>query len=721
MQDGIYLLKKDWQMITLNKVQVFPSLSAEDVAKVKKSKGSRVKLDENNRNRTSSLIDPVLAEFRGHQLKPREVVQLKNWDFVLKKSHSTIEQHLEKRVFHMFMQAVVCYQTRYRFEEGHTLHQGFGANPIQLKGGKKLEFQAAHSPTLPCLYASSPNSNQKVVYLYRSGCYDEGNATIDLIKAVNDADRAIDEKSKSSLLRAKAIKLLNLASSGKMTPEQVSKKFAQELIKEIDNAIEREKNLLVRDVLNIYREHAELLWSYVDHPDHIDQWLNLNLDDPMLHHANQITEELKQGGEIAKNEILDLIKRKIDHLPVIIRHKEHQENNECRAPFHFLDLYHFNLLKCLKKEDLQIVEEATGIKYKDLSKKVSNFKKINKTTRLLAKNAGQIDDLFRELAPLIAKAQGKEVDNEQIISLSQNRKICLRPDVWRLRYQMIREDQEAQSVIKSKIEQVLNEIKQSSKARYIEDFYYTSLLNHAKSRQTKQRLYKLLNLSNLKLNQNIREIKVNEKIHSSIRRYAREISRISGSINDFCGSRKDRTLTKEKIQDRINAIYNQIRSGTNANAAQIKFLFYKRLFEQAGRAEEKEFLANLLSLTEKEIDAKIDSFLAGKESNAELHVETQAKKVQDVVNVTIQEIAALNSKTEDFRRKLMIELRLSNGMSQDHFKVLYKKSYPDYPMSDGTMSNLENGLKEITPAIIQQISDIFCVNKNLFYPYHFAV
>lgn len=703
-------------MITLNKVQVYPNLSADNAAKVK----TRVKLDENNRNKTSSLTDPVLAEFRDHQLKPVEVAQLKNWDFVLDKSSSTIQQHLEKRVFHLFLQAVVCYQTGYLFEEGHTVHQGFGAHPIEYEDGK-LEFQAAHSPTLPCIYASSPNSNQKVVYLYRSGCYDEGNGTIDLVKAVNDADRAIDEKYASSLLRKKAIKLLNLASSGKLTPEQVSKEFALKLIEEIDHASEREQNNQVHDVLHLYRDHAELLWSYVDNPEYIDQWLNLNLDDPILHHANQITEQLKQGGMVAQTDILALIKRKVDHLPVMIRQKEHQENNVCRPPFHFLDLYHFNLLKRFKGEDLQIIEEATGIKYQNLATKVSHFKRTNKTIGLLAKNAAKIDELTQEIMPLIAKAQGKDVDSEQIVGLSQTRKTCLRPDVWRLRYQMIREDQKAQSVVKSKIEQVLNEIKQTSKAHYIEDFYYLSLLNQAKSSQTQQRLSKLLNLSSLQLHQNIREIKINEAVHSNIERYAREVSRISGLINDFCGRRKVSTLTEKSIQGSINQIYAQISSGCKANREQIKFLFYKRLFERAEKAEEKVLLTKLLSHTEKQIDEKIAVYLSKKVNNAEQHVKNQAQKVQDTVNVLLHEIANLNRKTSEFRRKLMTELRLSNGMSQDYFKAVYKKNYPRYPMSAGTMSNLENGAKLITADIIEQISDIFCVNKNLFYPYHFAV
>ena len=89
---------------------------------------------------------------------------------------------------------MVCYRTGYRFREGHTIHQGLGAHHISLGNKGILKFEAAHSPTIPCLYAYSAETKEESVFLYRSGIYDESNATIDLLKTVNDADSAIDWK-----------------------------------------------------------------------------------------------------------------------------------------------------------------------------------------------------------------------------------------------------------------------------------------------------------------------------------------------------------------------------------------------------------------------------------------------------------------------------------------------------------------------------------------------
>ena len=118
-------------------VEVYPSLMAVDADHL-----VRVKLEG---NKTSSLADPVFTELRNGAWTDRQIQDLKNWDFLFTKSRPWIEQHLDKRVSQLFVQAVLCYQTGYRFREGHTIHQGLGAHKITHPQGT-LAFEAAHSP-----------------------------------------------------------------------------------------------------------------------------------------------------------------------------------------------------------------------------------------------------------------------------------------------------------------------------------------------------------------------------------------------------------------------------------------------------------------------------------------------------------------------------------------------------------------------------------------------
>ena len=692
-------------MPTVNKlphhrVEVFPHLPA--------VKADGLKRELLGDNKTSSLVDPHFAEYRREDgLTPQEIRELKDWNFCLNRSLPSIEQHFEKRISQLFIQAVVCYRTGYRFCEGHTIHQGLGAHHIPLGGKEKLKFEAAHSPTIPCLYAYSEETKEKSVFLYRSGIYDESNATIDLLKAVNEADSAIDWMDAKNSLRKKTVELLNKAAKGELTPEQVSKQFALQLIETIDAAHEKAKKSDVKDVLQLYRDQAELSWSYVDSPEHIDRWLNLDLEDPFFKAATVTVDRLKQGAPADRTEILQLIKKKIDQLPVIIHQERHQKFNESRAPAYFYDLFFLELFKKIKVEDVHLIEEATGVESKPLAQRAKAFERTGITQCILAQNATKINRLIAELKPLLSRLKGQMEGNDQVTTLSAEKKVSLRPGVYQLRYQMIRKDQEAQSVIKSKIESIWHQIQKTSSAAYLEDFFHSALLAHAPDEKTRQMFCNLLSIRGPGLEQKIQEIKVNRNAHSALEKHSLLISKLGGRVLQLPS-----VDAKKEIAD----LLRQIKSSSNATS--IDILFYKRLFNLMDTPQKKAQMAQLMGRRENIIDLAI----AQKSTTPviETTIKNHDAKIKEIITVATKAFQELRASTRQFRRELMVELRLSHGMSQDHFKAIYKQKFPRSPMSDGTMSNLENGKKIVDETIIGQLSSIFGIAKDIFHPSHFA-
>ena len=489
---------------------------------------------------------------------------------------------------------------------------------------------------------------------------------------------------------------MNKAAKGELTPEEVSKQFALQLIETIDVAHEKEKKPEVKDVLQLYRDQAELLWSYVDKPEHIDRWLNLDLEDPFFKAATATVDRLKQGALPDRTEILQLIKKKIDQLPVIIHRERHQKFNESRAPAYFYDLFFLELFKKIKAEDVRLIEEATGVKSKSLAQRAKEFERTGTTQHILARNAVKIDELVAELKPLLSRLKGQADGNDQLTALSAEKKVSLRPGVYQLRYQMIRKDQEAQSEVKSKIESIWHQIQKTSSTAYLKDFFHSALLAHAPDEKTRQIFCKLLSISGAELEQKIQEIKVNAKAHSALEKHSHLISRLGGRVLQL-----PLVDAKKEIAD----LLHQIESSSNANW--INILFYKRLFNLMDTPQKKAQLARVVGFRESYID------LAIAQKSTTLSVETTINnhdaKIKEIITVATKALQELRASTYRFRRELMVELRLSHGMSQGHFKEIYKKKFPQSPMSDGTMSNLENGKKIVDETIIGQVSSIFGV------------
>jgi hypothetical protein len=82
-----------------NRVAVFPTLPA--------SGADGIKRELLEGNKTAALADPHFTEYRKCPLPPQKIPELKDWDSCLERSKPSIEQHVEKRVSQLFIQAVV--------------------------------------------------------------------------------------------------------------------------------------------------------------------------------------------------------------------------------------------------------------------------------------------------------------------------------------------------------------------------------------------------------------------------------------------------------------------------------------------------------------------------------------------------------------------------------------------------------------------------------------
>lgn len=674
-----------------HQVEVYPVLTA----------GVADRLERENLEGTSSVADPDFYEFRQDDLPEPLIRLLRNPQFRLDRSVASIIQHFEKRVSQMFVQAVVCYgREGFRFREGHTIHQALSAHHLNIGPNEKVRMAGAHSATIPSLYVYNEHTDQEHVFLYRSGIYDESNATIDVLEKINQADSAIDWLDQTNSLRTKAVALLNQAAKGELTPVQVSQQFALQLMETIDGAIEKATDEEIKAVLQLYREQAERLWSYVDCPEHIDRWLNLNLNDPILESA--------RGMQVDKRAILQLVKAKIEQLPPLIHQERHQKCNESRAPAHFYDLFYKTIYTKLNGQETKLVEEATGIDSAALAIKAQAFKRTQTSTRLLEQHAAKIDALIADLRPLLNGS------SRQFLTTTCDKKVSLRPGIYRLRYRMIKEDQEAQSVIKTKIESIWHQVQRNTSGAHLEAFFQQSLLALAPDEKMRKMFCKLMSISQADLDQRIQEIKVNQHAHAAIQKHQFVIGGLVKHIHTF--SQNPSLAEKNKITKMIKDVLNQIQSSSKAKS--IDILFYRRLFNFAETPAKKAIVAELIGKTEQAVDQAIAQ--KSKVCSVEARIKNHQTKIEEIMKVAKEAIQKLTAATTTFHHELMVELRQSFGMKQAHFREVYLKKFPDFPMSAGTLSHIETGKKKIDKTLIGHISSIFGVSPDLFHPSHFA-
>lgn len=687
---------------------VYPVFTAQEAERiVERRKKKRELLGE---NQTSSLHDFVLDKerekiARNEPLQREEKAALADWKSCLERSKEAIEQHLDKRLSHLFLQAILCYNTHYVFEKGPTMHQGLGAHTLKYGEGS-IKMDAAHSPTLPCIYATSPTTGEKFVYLYRSGAYDEGNATIDLMTEINKADLVIDE---TFHLRTETIDLLNRTARGELTPDQVVKKFAKKMNVTIQDAVDTGGAKKVKDVLQVYLNKSATLIFDAQDPDQLDQWLNLQMENPLLDDVTEVIDKIEQEEEVSPTKIRELIKRKVHDLPAIIYQERHLNRNERKAPCHFYDLYYLQLLKNFKGENLKELEKSLGINFKEIKKAVASYTYTQGTKALLAKHQEKISLIQEELQPFLNILNNKQAI-APLTGLSPQKKVSLRPGIYKLRYQMIREDQAVQSKLKAKIETIFNELKGDKAARHLLSFFHFALLNHSDVNPQIRKIFcKLLNISGFTVTRHVREIKAHQDVALLLDKWEREIEACVSEARTNSGNR-------QVVGRKIRTVLDQLLSDT-VNPEVTQNLFYKRILEELEQPAQKQFVEQLIGTSEVQVDAFIASQDRGS-YKAEETVNANLTKISEIMTLASQEIKALQEKTYQFRSDLLAELRRSHAMTQKGVRDLHAEKF-SY-ICAGAFSELETGIRYVDDTLVHNFSTLFGVDERLFRPGHFA-
>ncbi len=662
--------------VNLNRLTVSPEFKIEDAKKAR-----RGLLPSNS---SSSEIDQIYCAVE-------QRARIKDAKFRLTQSTDQIILHVEKRVSLFFLQVIACYNTRKTFHEAKTLHQGYNAKSVN-----STKFQAAHSATNPNL------STDGKIYLYRSHLYDESNATLDLPKEVNDADRDIDEKYRDSLLRKDSIALLNRASQGLTSPVDATKEFVALFLRETTKFIESEKNEHVVEVLKIYKRAGESLSALLNQPNspQFEQWLNIDLENPL---AAPFIDQYQKEEEFDKETCLKFIKEKINHLRSELLEERSSMQTAC-APTHFRPLFYLEIFKRLNQSGKEIVGEAVEQNYQELCGKI--YKNAGPTKAILAANNAKIARVISEIIPAVRKAWGSEVETNELLPAFPKKRTALSIPLFRRRFEVIQADLQAQSVIKSEFDEVFQKIQRTNnRTPNLHSFFYGYLLSTA-SPTLRLQLSKLLNLSYLTLLQTVRELQYNKDVHKALATRATPIQKLAGKIKSAAGENRDR----EKLQRKITKLF------TDINHSGTKTLFHMRLYDVMETNEERIFLSGLIGKTLEETDTWIKRNCTKIPKAKSL---LKQNELEMLVQFATTEINKLQQKVRKYQGDVLGELRVGHGLSFKGFVSDYLRNHPK-PMSVGTAHSLENGTRIFEPKLITRLAQFFGVMESIFYPSTFS-
>lgn len=216
---------------------------------------------------------------------------------VIREYRKMIREHVERRILFFFQQMIVCHQTKLHFVSVGAQDQGKSAEAIvvtvQGHPQKYAVRQAAHSSGNPCLIAYDNTQWQMYqagmitkpegfVFLKDTDYYRTVNATMNMPKWINDADREIDEKTVNSLLRSKGEGIINRDSQGLVTPDQGMAEYIQEAINEVRAARHRlaqaAKDPEVQEVLAYYEKYLLKFQQIIGtDPTFLENFLNLKM------------------------------------------------------------------------------------------------------------------------------------------------------------------------------------------------------------------------------------------------------------------------------------------------------------------------------------------------------------------------------------------------------------------------------------------------------------
>jgi len=248
-------------------------------------------------NETSSTTDQIFDGLRKKStLSTAEMTTLKSPERLIAESKEKIKDHIDKRMALFFQQLIVTYDVPFHFEIGKTRHQAPSVKTITKTKNREtvqVHFDAAHSATIPSLYAYHRNDWQRweadpdntakptpFVYLKGSDTYNNHNATMGLIKLVNQADIDLDGTSTTTeKLRTKSIDIIERSAKGEIRPREGFKEFLTEARRIlIDQIASDDVKNTHKPILRIYLERVENAIEQSRDESFFDQLINLNID-----------------------------------------------------------------------------------------------------------------------------------------------------------------------------------------------------------------------------------------------------------------------------------------------------------------------------------------------------------------------------------------------------------------------------------------------------------
>jgi len=247
-----------------------------------------------SQNETMSTADVVFKDVIRTK-SPEELSLLTDETMFIKRYDEVIREHIHRRVAVFFQQLVVSYGTQLHLEIGATCHQGQSAKSLKIEGPdgrvvKKVVRNAAHSSTIPCLLAYDGRKwklyeedlsikPEGFVYIKGADIYRSANSTLELPRAVNEADIEIDGKKDDSTLRSYSIRLLNKASSAELDPKEGIQRFLRAIRRIVEQRKDVAKKEGVRAALHIFSDELIAIENDIDSsPEILDQLLGVRTD-----------------------------------------------------------------------------------------------------------------------------------------------------------------------------------------------------------------------------------------------------------------------------------------------------------------------------------------------------------------------------------------------------------------------------------------------------------
>ncbi len=410
-------------MSNLSKINADPKIGPLYVKPLKK--GSRVQYAPEH-GETCSLTDRIFQDNSSLQRlnkkdyiykNPHKTKKLPDTLSITKKYSEMIEEHIERRVLFFFQQLIVCYQTKLHFESIGAQVQGKSASNISMKVKDHLKKHAvrnaAHSSGNPCLIAynkakwekyqqektSKPNG---FIFLKDTDYYRTCNATMNMPKWINEADREIDEKKKDSLLRKKGEKLINQSAQGLISPDKGIVKYIQKALKEIQKAQQRleSKNPEIKKVLNYYAKNLKHIQTQIKtQSSFLENFLNLKMgvhlqNKRSKHVILQIRYAAIRNCQINQSALI----QKITNLQKKILAKIKKENGN-RQPNYFCAAFKTVFIEQAKtNKNRQRLEKLLNFSYFNFEKQIQSQTGIyNKTKGLIAVYSAKINSVAKQI------------------------------------------------------------------------------------------------------------------------------------------------------------------------------------------------------------------------------------------------------------------------------------------------------------------------------------